>query len=254
MTGSMKASVLWAIFMGGCVMALHGGTITVNTVDDTTLDGSNGTSNYGASTSLKFREGGGTGRLMLRFDLSPHAEKIATEGFAVSNATIRLYYSSTGNKPGNVATPTVYGLRPARAEWTEGTGTGTVTYDGPTWGYELYDTKAWSAAGANSWTYDYMGPWGTIGSGSVPMDGPAGWYDIVMDPTFGDTTLELLFRSWAGLTDGAYGASDPVNPGLKAHAGQGLIPQYVDSHEGTYAPELVITYTVPVLGTLIILE
>ena len=257
----MKCLVLKVIVLCGWAMALQGETITVNPVDDTILNGTStsGTNtyslyNYGNTASLMFRENGGTKILLLRFDLSPYAEKIATRGFVVTNATLRLYYSSTGNKPGNTATPRVTALRPGRATWQEGTGNGTVTNDGPTWGYYLYDTKAWYASGAASYDNDYMGPWGTLGSGSVPMDGPAGWYEIVLNPTFGGNTLELLFRSWAGLSDGAYGASDPVNPGLKVLAGQGLINQYVDSSEGTHPPELVIEYTVPALGTIITLQ
>ncbi len=189
--------------------------------EDTMLLSADGR-NFGGMSYMEIKEYSGSGRGLVRFDLSD----LDITNLDISSATFSMYCYQKGG--GGTTSTTLFEVSSANGDWVEGTGTpGTVT-GASTWSYKHYTTGNWAgSAGCSTAGTDY------VSTGLATASGASGTW---VTWTLSAAGLELL-EDWA---DGA-----KTNTGFYLRHTTGNRLNYRSSEYSTvsYRPKLDITYT-----------
>ena len=179
--------------------------------------------------------GGNASRGLMRFDLSA----MAGQYIAINSVSLKLYSDSKKVSP---QTFSIYAIKPANADWVEGTVQWAVETGSSCWNYKAYDTSNWAgSAGLGTADVDYyataLGTFVTTGGGLVEaaLSGIPG------------LSLKDLIDQWSG--------SQANNAGLLILGNETTAFQMFASAEGLFGvpPELIIDYVVPEPASALIL-
>ena len=195
-------------------------TVVLNPIADAYIDNQSAIANFGAASSLKFKQVSATDqmRALLKFDASG-----IPAGTVIQSATLRLDVTSVLSASNNSKAISAYALTQA---WTEGSKTGSGTADGVTWTKRIPPTS-WSNFGGTYRTASVaMAVEESSGLSPPPGSFRTGWLSW---------DLKALMQEWVdGVT---------VNNGVLLISTV-TDEQSVDSKEkgGSTIPQLVITY------------
>lgn len=195
-------------------------TVALNPIADAYIDNQSAIANFGAASSLKFKQVSATDqmRALLKFDASA-----IPAGTVIQSATLRLDVTSVLSASNNPKAISAYALTQA---WTEGSKTGSGTADGVTWTKRIPPTS-WANFGGTYRTPSVaMAVEESSGLSPPPGSFRTGWLSW---------DLKTLTQEWVdGVT---------VNNGVLLISTV-TDEQSVDSKEkgGSTIPQLVITY------------